>query len=92
MKYLYTAWIRNNLLELDEQDYEWPACIIIHANTEQKAMEWGDHLACKHCLDVNSDEFLHSNVELVEDESKKELKNVPKVEYGVEATDVEIGW
>jgi hypothetical protein len=92
MNYLYTVWFRNNTLQPDEQDYEWPACILIDAESEEKAIEWGNQLANKRLNKIKTEMFLRATAEAVEDDSKEELQSVPKVKYGIESTDDQIGW
>ena len=45
MRWAYSVWFRNLLVETDDQDYEWVAVFVIEADTADAARFWGDHLA-----------------------------------------------
>ena len=92
MKYLYTVWFRDNSVPKDDQDYEWPACIIINAKTESNALIWGNHLAKKYSKETSSLDMLWSKVESVFEYSECDLSTTPIIEYGYEASNSEIGW
>ncbi len=89
---MYTAWIRNNALPKEDQDYEWPACIIIESETEEKAANWGDHLSKQYCSRDEFAEFLYSKIEGFNKYSDCDLNSVPQIKFGYEASDDEIGW
>ena len=61
MKFWYTAWIRNNRLPNDDQDFEWPLCFIIEGQAEISAREWGDLVARKYAYD-EKEEFVSSTI------------------------------
>ncbi len=94
-RYLYTAWFRNPSLPVDDQDHEWPACMLIDAPSEPDAIAWGDRLARRHS-DRSGEVFLSSSLEppiaadtgvpLTPDDG------LPLVVAGFDATDAEIGW
>lgn len=44
-RFLYTAWFRDTTADPDEQDYEWPAGILIEAADAEEALAWGDVLS-----------------------------------------------
>lgn len=92
MNYLYRAWLRDNALHSDEQDHEWPACILIDAEMKEKAIERGNQLANKRLESIKTEIILLSNADEVGINSKNELQNSPKVKYGVEATNDGIIW
>lgn len=92
MEFIYTAWFRNTTLEQDDQDHEWPACIIIDAVTSRDALSWGDHLAKRFSKRSAVEIFLRSNCEAVDFSDYHDLNAVPQIPYGYEATDDEIGW
>lgn len=92
MNCLYTAWFRNTLFRPDEQDHEWPACIVIDANTLEDAKAWGDHLAKQFSDRSPSEQFLHSVAKPIEDNADVDIQSTPRIKYGYNATDEEIGW
>lgn len=61
MKFWYTAWVRDNRLPSDDQDFEWPLCFIIEGQTEISAREWGDLVARKYAYDTK-EEFVSSTI------------------------------
>ncbi|MBN2285051.1 MAG: hypothetical protein JXI43_01285 [Tissierellales bacterium] len=92
MEYLYTVWFKNKLLDPNDQDHEWPACIIIEAEDSKKATEWGDFLAKKYSNKIGTESYIHSSIEILNLEKDTELSSTPRIKYGYEATDNEIGW
>ena len=88
LRFLYTAWFRDEIANCEDQDHEWPACFIVEANTASDAQAWGDHLARAFGKRHETESFLRSSVENVP------LKSVglPFIKYGYEADDKEIGW
>jgi hypothetical protein len=90
--FLYTVWFRDSSLEPDDQDHEWPACILIEAETTKDATEWGNHLSKQYSVRSKIQHFIRSYSEPVIDYSKCNLSNIPRVVYGNDATDEEIGW
>lgn len=94
-RYLYTAWFRSPSLPVDDQDYEWPACMLIDAPSESDAISWGDHLARRYSS-RSAEAFLSSSLEpAVNATSGIPLipgDGLPLVIAGVDATDTEIGW
>lgn len=89
VRYLYTAWFRDELAQAEDEDYEWPACLVIEANTPSDAQRWGDHLSASFSRRRGTERFLRSHVELAEAATAAEL---PVVAEGHEVTDAEIGW
>ncbi|MBY0249309.1 MAG: hypothetical protein K2Q17_16740 [Nitrospiraceae bacterium] len=92
MDYLYTAWFRDSLIHPEEQDYEWCACIVIDANTLEDAKTWGDHLARQFSGKSFSEQFLRSVTESTEGYADVDISSTPRIKYGYNATDEEIGW
>lgn len=91
----YTVWFRNLLLDPndpEDQDYEWPACIIIEAQSCEQAIEWGNHLVRRYLRDNANEGFISSDVELYSKDSKIDDSQSPRIKYGYEASDDEIGW
>ena len=73
----------------EDEDYEWVACLLIEADSFEKAKEWGDKLSINYCGRNSENEFVKSNVELY---TKSDLSNLPFIKYGEEALDSKIGW
>jgi hypothetical protein len=91
VEYLYTVWLRDSSLPSDAEDHEFPACIAIRAPAAERALEWGDHLARSLCARRSEMTFLRSTVEPFEPEAY-DASMVPRIGYGHEASDAEIGW
>jgi len=89
MRYLYTAWFEDQFAEPDDQDREWPACIVIDAPGVAEAHSWGDHLARAFATRRMSELFLRSSIEAEGDNASR---STPVVSVGVEASDRELGW
>ncbi len=90
-EYLYTVWLRDASLRSEDQDHEFPACIVIRARRAEHARAWGDHLAKSLCSRRPEMTFLHSSLEGF-DPSTDGLSDLPRIEAGYEAPDDEIGW
>lgn len=91
MRYLYSAWFRNELAPLDDEDREWVACFIVEADTEESARSWGDHLAAAYSKRKVSETHLSSHVESAST-AQGDLSTLPVVSFGYESSDEEIGW
>jgi hypothetical protein len=83
------VWLRDLSASQDDQDYEWPACILISAACQADALQWGNCLAESFCKRNSNNIFLNSSIEM---NDSKNLSNVPKINFGEEASDEEIGW
>ncbi len=95
MEYVYTVWFKDTSALPEDQDHEWPACILIEAATESDAKSWGDHLARRYCKKCPNEMFLRSEIRSRDDEFYKSVSNwhsTPLVQYGEEASDEKIGW
>ncbi len=90
-EYLYTIWLRDACFRRDEQDLEFPACIVIRARWADQAQAWGDHLAELVCSRRPQMTFLHSAIERFS-QGTYDLSALPRIEAGYEAPDNEIGW
>lgn len=88
-KLVYVAWFRDESLEKDDQDYEWPACFVINSENSKDAVKWGDILSKKYSNKWNQ-KFIKSYID--EDAKESEFEKLPIVEYGEYATDEFIGW
>ncbi len=89
--YLFTAWFRNTSAAPDDQDNEWVACLVIEAKAEDQATAWGNRLAKRFAANSPSEEFLWSRSEPVE-QCDADLTNTPRITFGQDASDSEIGW
>lgn len=91
MRYIYTAWLRDDSLPEDDPEFEWPACFLISGRSAESARQWGDHLAKRysvsHGLVVS-----RSGVVAETDSALPGVAGLPVVEEGSDATDDEIGW
>ena len=90
--FLYSVWFRNTSADVSDQDYEWVACFQIEAESHQKAIEWGDHLSHGYCKANPEEIFISSNVEFLIHEEQVNLLGLPIIQYGFEASALEIGW
>jgi len=91
MEFFYSVWFRNSTFTPDDQDFEWPACFIIEARSQVDALEWGDHLSRNYVADNSDEKFLRSDVEEISQWSDN-LNELPRIKYGYEASNNEIGW
>ncbi len=84
--HVYTASLRNLAARPDDQDYEFPACILIDSDSPDAAKAWGDHLALKRCArgDLH---LLWSEIE-----STDMPPDLPLIRDGEDAPDSLIGW
>ena len=89
--YVYTGWFRDNNVEVDDQDYEFPVCIIIKAQNDFMAKEWGDKIAKKYVGGNSNIEFFKSEISTTKDYKDCNLDRIPVFNYGYEPTDEEIG-
>ena len=92
MEYVYTAWFRDTDLDPDDQDYEWPACMVIDAPGRSEATELGDHHAERLSSNRPNQQFLRSGSEPIEHYAKVDMAPVPRIQWKLEATDAEISW
>ena len=58
----YVAWLEDHQLPADDEDFEWCAVILVLAESEAAAQEWGDVLVLRQCA-ASKDTFLRSTVE-----------------------------
>ena len=91
MKYIYTAWFRNDDLPADDPDCEWPACFVIDGTTESSAKDWGDRLSRRYAAE-HRQAFLRSSTETLEHSTLPGTDSLPIVRQGQDASDEEIGW
>jgi len=92
MEFVYTVWFRDTSLSPDDQDFEWPACIVIEADSLADSTEWGDHLSRRFAADRPNERIVRSESEVIESYADLDLTSAPRIKYGQEASDVELGW
>jgi hypothetical protein len=90
MDYIYTAWFRDPSADPADQDYEWPACILIKSEKMDDARQWGDVIARRRSQRQPPAIFLHSTIE--EGVGGDYAESLPVISFGEEPTDSEIGW
>jgi hypothetical protein len=89
-QFLYSVWFLDKNAEIDDQDREWIACLIIDADSLERAKQWGDHLATNFAHRHANNEFTSSGIETA---SEKVLsQGLPFIAFGEEASDSKIGW
>jgi hypothetical protein len=88
-RFVYTVWFRDTTLPPEDQDHEWPACLVIDATTTALALAWGDHLAKDFARRRTDEEFLSSSIVPEDSVNSGQL---PVISYGQPASDDEIGW
>ena len=81
MEFIYTAWFRNTALEKEDQDHEWPACIIVDAEKSSDALSWGNHLAKSYSDRSATEIFLRSDCEIVDSSVYHDFSSVPRIVY-----------
>jgi hypothetical protein len=89
---MYTVWFRDSSVQPEDEDYEWLTCIAVQVTNSHDAKEWGDHLAKKFTSTRFNELFLRSEIEPIENYSGENLETAPRIAYGHEASDEEIGW
>jgi hypothetical protein len=88
LRFLYTAWFRNEQAISGDQDVEWPACFVVVSSDPNAAQEWGDHLALSFAARWQNERFLRSSIELANNDSEAS----PVIHEGDELPDSVIGW
>jgi len=70
--YWYVAWFRDTTQPADDQDYEWPDCILIDAASADLAKLWGDELSRRFSRNQETELFLWSKTEDYNPDSRKD--------------------
>lgn len=91
-KYIYTVWFRDNLSPVGDEDHEYPVCLVIEAENEEKAKEWCDELSQDFSKRNPANEVLNSKIEDIDSYKGSEISSAPFIKYGYKASDEEIGW
>lgn len=89
-RFVYTVWFRDRAFPPDDQDHEWPACLVVEAGDAVQALSWGDHLARSYVARRTGQQFLSSAVDVVTEGDNSGTLHV--VSFGQDASDAEIGW
>ena len=92
MDFVFVTLLRDNNLAKTDQDYEFPVCFIVEAANKDGALNWGEQLTMEFCLNNENIELINTMVESPNNYSNTALENLPRVPYGYNATEEEIGW
>jgi hypothetical protein len=91
-QFIYTVWFKDHTASQEDQDYVYPVCIAIEAESAFLAKEWGDGLSKRFLQAKPENELLNSQIEPVTQYKKCNTGCLPFITYGYEPTDEEIGW
>ena len=91
MKYVYTVWLVDESLPVDDPERDWPACFVIEGQTDRSALNWGDSLAKNYAARTRQ-RVNRSHVESAATSDLPGIDGLPVIAEGHEATDAEIGW
>ena len=90
-RFLYTVTFGDNQARPEDEDREWPACMLIEATSAELAKAWGDALAHVRANDKKRPlQVLSSSVET--GDGAKSSDSLPLVRFGENAPDDKIGW
>lgn len=88
-QFLYTVWLQDHGLLPEDQDHEYPACLLIEAHDLNEAKEWGDFLASSQSgVGPQNHTVLRSDVQVPEDIPP----TVPLVHYRTIPSWETLGW
>jgi hypothetical protein len=82
--YWYVAWFRDTTQPADDQDYEWPDCILIDAASADLAKLWGDELSRRFSRNQETELFLWSKTEDYNPDEPVDISATPHIAYGCE--------
>ncbi len=91
MKYVYTAWFRDDILPENDPDLEWPACFVIEGECAESIQGWGDSIAFEYAK-KKEQTFLKSVIESVDISTLLGIELLPVLKEGTQPEDEEIGW
>jgi hypothetical protein len=83
----YVVWFRNETLDPEDEDHEWPAVFVVVSASAAAAKKWGDVLASSYASRTQ-ETFLWSSATPVAEPHPKS----PIVLDGETVTDDYIGW
>jgi hypothetical protein len=83
----YVAWFRDPQLPVDDQDHEWPACLLVLAPSEEQACSWADAVARDYATRTGQ-VFLRSYL----DRDRWPAGSAPRLVAGEPWQDEDIGW
>ena len=86
------ALLMDRELEPEDQDFEFPVCFVIEAESKAKALSWGNDVTLEHCLSNQSHELINTLVESPNNYSAHVLDELPRIKYGVVPSDEQVGW
>lgn len=92
MEFIFTALLRDNDLQPEDQDFEFPACFIVEAESKAKALSWGNDITLEHCLSNPKHELINTVVESSKNYPAHVLEELPKIEFGFMPSENQIGW
>ena len=92
MEFIFTALLRDNDLQPEDEDFEFPACFIVEAGSKAKALSWGNDVTADHCLNNPAHELFSTAVESPNNYPSHVLEDLPKVKYGFMPSEEYIGW
>jgi hypothetical protein len=65
--WIFVAWLRADRLSPDEQDHEYPAVIVIDAESEAAARQWGESLYAEALATDSTHELIRCEVHSPDD-------------------------
>jgi len=92
MDFVFAALLKDNDLQPEDQDFEFPACFIIEAENKSKALSWGNDVTVEHCLSNPSHELINTVVESPNNYPSHVLEKLPRIKYGFMPSEEYIGW
>ncbi len=92
MEFIFTALLRDNNLQPEDQDFEFPASFIVEAESKTKALSWGNDVTLEHCLNNSTHEPLNTVIESANNYPSHALEKLPKIKCGFMPSEEQIGW
>jgi hypothetical protein len=92
MEFIFTALLRDNDFQPEDQDFEFPVCFIIKAGSKAQALSWGNDVTSEHCLCNPAHELINTVVEATNSYPPHVLAKLPKITYGSMPSEEHIGW
>jgi len=86
-EYQYVVWFRNPARSESDEDYEWPACFLVAAESETEACRWADSVA-RDYASRSGQLFLQSFL----DSDPWPSGSVRRIVAGSHVRDSDIGW
>ena len=92
MNFVFTALLKDNDLQPEDQDFEFPACFIVEAESKAKALSWGNDVTLEHCLRNPAHKLIDTVVESSNNYAAHVLEKLPKIKYGFMPSEEYLGW